>query len=648
MKYRADIDGLRTLAVVPVVLNHANIPGFTGGFIGVDVFFVISGFLITGIIAGEIEHGRFSLAKFYERRARRILPALFTVLAACSIAGWFFLTPTAFVDYANSQKATLFFISNIEFWKTSSDYFGSGVELAPLLHTWSLAVEEQFYLFFPLLLIAIAKLGPRWWKMVVSTIALLSFVASVWMTSRFPVANFYLSPFRAWELGAGALLALGIGQSWNRPIFAEVLSWLGIILIAASIAFMDDATPFPGLSALPSVLGASLIIFANSRSTTQVSKLLSWRPVVWMGLISYSLYLWHWPVLVYARIITEAHELPALVSTGCVILSVLLAWISWRFIEQPFRKRQSGKSKSTARVFAATGAGILCLASLSGFIHEKDGMLGQFSEDRLAIYTKAKQRPSLDLYCTSLDVDDEPCRFGAEAAPVTALIFGDSHASAMLNGFDTYFASQNTSAVAFVKSACPPLLGVYRVDRGQTHQCDKHNAAVVSKMREFPDLDTVYLAARWALATEGSRATNEMGRPAVLAKTGSYNTAIQNNAAIAKEGLEATVSEIRNLGLNVVILAGVPEMPFDVAEAILRKPISSNTLPSAQSVAARNHRADLMLESVSNEYDARIVRPMDFLCDTVCIAEHEGFLLYRDDDHLSAYGSNWLLPKLID
>jgi len=346
--YRADIDGLRMVAVLPVVLNHAGISGFSGGFVGVDIFFVISGYLITLILTREIEESSFSIWRFYERRARRILPALFAVLAACLVAGLWVLPPNLYEALGKSVIATLGFSSNFWFWQSAGDYFSPSVELEPLLHTWSLAVEEQFYLFFPLLLWAMAGRGRRVWIIVVWAIVLGSFCLSLWMTQAHPTANFYLVPTRAWELGAGALLALGaFGRARHRAI-AEGAGWIGLALIGGGILLIDAHTPFPGLAALSVVLGATLIVFANSGAPVSVGRLLAWPPFVWVGLISYSLYLWHWPILVAVRSVTRDLDLPPSTAALCVLLSIGMGWLSWRFVERPFRARGPTRDQCAA------------------------------------------------------------------------------------------------------------------------------------------------------------------------------------------------------------------------------------------------------------------------------------------------------------
>ncbi len=286
-RYRPDIDGLRAVAVLAVVLYHAGVPGVAGGFVGVDVFFVISGFLITGILAHELDADRFSIVGFYDRRVRRILPALVLVVAASFVAGWILLSPAALRDFAGSAAATALFASNVWFWQTR-DYFTQAAELLPLLHTWSLAVEEQFYIIFPLLLFALRRWSRATLTLVIAAGCTVSFFLSVLGVAWMPTATFYLLPTRAWELGIGALLALVSLPAASRPL-REAGAALGLAAILASVALIDVTTPFPGAAALPACLGAVALIWAGGQGPTYAGALLSLPAVAFVGLISYSL-----------------------------------------------------------------------------------------------------------------------------------------------------------------------------------------------------------------------------------------------------------------------------------------------------------------------------------------------------------------------
>lgn len=337
MKYRREIDGLRALAVIPVILFHAGFKWMSGGYVGVDIFFVISGYLITSIILKEKEAGIFSIAHFYERRARRILPALFLILLACLPFAWFWLLPHELEDFGKSIVAVSLFSSNILFW-WENNYFAADAELLPLLHTWSLAVEEQFYVIFPLIMILFWALGKRWLITIISLIALVSLGLTEWGWRHFPEANFYLIPTRAWELMVGALTAFYLYRKQQaQGVISHLGSFTGLVLIVSAIFFLDRSIPFPSLYALAPTMGTALIIIFTTRNTL-VYKILSLKGFVGIGLISYSAYLWHQPLFAFARVRSIDEPSIWLISL-LSILALALAYLTWRFVEQPFRDR---------------------------------------------------------------------------------------------------------------------------------------------------------------------------------------------------------------------------------------------------------------------------------------------------------------------
>ena len=356
MKYRREIDGLRTVAVGSVVLFHAGMPGFAGGYVGVDVFFVISGFLITTILLGDLEAGRFSVLTFYERRARRILPALSLVVLCTALAGALLMSPHQIGELAESVAATALFAANVYFWR-STDYFGTAAEEKPLLHMWSLAVEEQFYILFPLLLLVLWRWRPnrlQLWFMALAALSL-ALAEAGWRLK--PWANFYLPAGRAWELLAGAMIAARLRGAAPEPSAAgRVLAPLGLALVIASIALIGEGTPYPSLwTAIPVAGTALLIRYAGPQDLA--GRLLGLRPMVFVGLLSYSIYLWHQPLLAFARIeLIGPPPLPA--ALGLMALSVPLAWLSWRFVERPFRTSPARGGFSRPAIFAMSGAAI--------------------------------------------------------------------------------------------------------------------------------------------------------------------------------------------------------------------------------------------------------------------------------------------------
>tara|TARA_X000000950_G_C13868624_1_gene641935 strand:- start:15 stop:1919 length:1905 start_codon:yes stop_codon:yes gene_type:complete len=374
MLYRPEIDGLRALAVIPVVFFHAGFILFSGGYVGVDVFFVISGYLISSIILNEKNDSKFSILNFYERRARRILPPLFFVMLICIPFAWFWMAPHQLKDFFQSLVATSLFSSNLFFF-LETDYFNDFSETAPLLHTWSLAVEEQFYLFFPIIIILLWRLGMSIISLVLSFLFLASLIFCIWAAIHQPSLNFYLLPSRAWELLFGVFITIFIASKYNKidklkNIFSEVFGLLGFLLIIISIIFFDKNTPFPSLYTLLPVVGTGLIIlFTNPK--TILGKLLSNKHIVGFGLISYSLYLWHQPIFAFARIYM-IDEIPVYIYFVLILLAIFFSKLSLQYIEAPFRNRANFSRKS---IFIISAIFILLFSFIGYKGHINDGYL---------------------------------------------------------------------------------------------------------------------------------------------------------------------------------------------------------------------------------------------------------------------------------
>jgi len=387
MDYRREIDGLRALAVLPVIFFHAGLPLFSGGFVGVDVFFVISGYLITSIILAEKQAGTFTLINFYERRARRILPALFVVVIACLPFAWLWLLQDDLKEFSGSVFSVSTFISNVFFWRNSG-YFDTAAELKPLLHTWSLAVEEQYYLFFPVFLMLTWQLGKRWILAMLAALAVISLAAAQWGSVNNPAAAFYLLPTRGWELLVGAFVAFYFAKS-NKPDISRSVgqagSTVGLLLIIYAVFAFDKQTPFPSLYTLAPTIGASLIILCATPQTV-VGKILGNQLFVGVGLISYSAYLWHQPLLAFARH-RSLEEPSGLLLAGLAAVSLALAYVSWKYVEVPFRRRGFvGRS----RIFslALVGTVSLLLIGVVGYTQSGFPDRLRFSEKQQAILEK--------------------------------------------------------------------------------------------------------------------------------------------------------------------------------------------------------------------------------------------------------------------
>lgn len=426
MKYRAEIDGLRALAVLPVILFHAGFELFGGGFVGVDIFFVISGYLIASIIISEMAEGEFSIVNFYERRARRILPALFFVMSACLPFAWFWLTPNDLIEFGESLIAVSTFSSNIFFW-FERGYFDTATELKPLLHTWSLAVEEQYYILFPVFIIFTWRLGVRWVLVLLSIVFLVSLGAAQWGAYRAPSATFYLLPTRGWELLVGVFAAfyLKYNTYFKSHSINQALSLLGFCMIIYSIIAFDETTPFPSLYALIPTVGTGLLILCAVPKTF-IYKLLSLKFIVGIGLISYSAYLWHQPILAFTRyrLLGEVSDL--LLAIICVT-SLVMAWFSWRFIEAPFRSKTNFSRRS---IFKLSIASVLFF-SFAGFgLHHSNGLLEYYPKEKQKVL-ESFINPSE--YLSEMHKQIRLSEFSKSNDKKDILIIGDSHSEDLVN-----------------------------------------------------------------------------------------------------------------------------------------------------------------------------------------------------------------------
>lgn len=498
MIYRKEIDGLRALAILPVLLFHAGVTGFSGGFVGVDVFFVISGFLITSLILAEKADGVFSLTRFYERRARRILPALFFVMLLCLPFGWVWMLPYQLKEFSQSLVSVSAFASNILFWKQSS-YFDASAELKPLLHTWSLAVEEQYYLIFPLFLIGFWSLGRRWLVGISIVVALASLGYAQWMVGRDSSAAFYLLPTRGWELLIGALIPM-IAQregSVRWPLADQLLSITGLAMIVFAIAAFDVATPFPSIYALVPTMGAALVLhFATAR--TLVGRMFQHTLLSSIGLISYSLYLWHQPILAFYRIKTGNSEIPAALLAPYLAIVFACAYFSYHAIEKPFRK---GQKITRTMIFSGAAAGIIFFGALGLVGHISNGFLAaklaQLPAEKRSFVINVANEQALRAAVASAELPylNRPT-FVSAAGTRKILIVGDS----MAGDLATALAANKLTLPGYsfrllsAKSEC--IDSATRLLTGSVDECTSQIRAILqSQLLEESDL--IILTALW-------------------------------------------------------------------------------------------------------------------------------------------------------
>lgn len=642
MKYRPDIDGLRSLAIIPVILYHYGVSALPGGFVGVDVFFVISGYLITGIVAKDISSRSFSLVTFYERRARRILPALFFMLAVVTALAAFVLTPGDMANFGRSLVATVLFVSNVFFW-LNSGYFDPAAELQPLLHTWSLAVEEQFYLLFPPALFLLSTWLRRWVNPLLLLVVALSFAISVWSSQTHPVAGFYLPITRAWELLFGALIALGTVPAMSGRRVRDVLSILGLVLIVGAILLIDESMPFPGWLALFPCLGAGLIIYAGQQGGGFGNALLSLRPLPFVGKISYALYLWHWPLIVLARMFA-ARDLTLLETTGILALCVGLSIFSLYYVERPFR-HAPGAFFSRKRIFLLSGGATLAVAAAGAALVATGGLPQRFSPEVLRYANFPKTEKTFQLNCfnrTAASIRAEGlCPLGDIAeTPPSFVIWGDSHAHRFAEVVSRAASAQGRTGLLASVGSCPPLIGV-----GSTlPDCEPFNKEVVRQI-EANDLRYVVLSGLWARYAEGSEYSRDGADYLRDAESGSRSLA--DSRLTFTRSLKRTVAYFTGQGRRVIVIGPVPEIDVPVPDALARAEMRHGNKDFGPSRAAFEARQKVPLEAlaeISKMPGVTVIYPSAMLCGATCAVEADRTPLYVDENHLSLFALRRLQP----
>ncbi len=503
MKYRPEIDGLRAVAIIPVILFHAGINGFSGGYIGVDIFFVISGFLITSIILEQQVRGSFSLLNFYEKRARRILPAFFTVVLFCIPFAIWLMSPNDLITFAQSIIASLIFVSNVFFW-TQSGYFSGDTQTYPLLHTWTLSVEEQFYLFFPLLLILAQPIckryGYKWLVTVLIVIAVVSLGVAEFASRKFPTANFYLTPGRVWELMTGCICAYFVTR--HEDIFLKkrlkihsFLSACGLVLIIASIIWFEPTTPYPSLYTVLPVIGTALILTFCTKDCL-AGRILSYRLFVAIGLISYSLYLWHQPLYAFMHLAGIYSQLAAFLSLPILIA---LSIISWKFIEQPFRKKTAMPQIYS---FKTLSFALVVVCCISAVIISQKGFITRYPEyDRKLLLINPKTSGD---YTEALFNAHKDKEFLDNDTP-KHLIIGDSFAQDLLNILHEAKVDQGKQISTFrIRTRCgnldlSPALYEENIPTEHLRTCHvSHNYADENLQQRIREADVIWLAASWS------------------------------------------------------------------------------------------------------------------------------------------------------
>lgn len=633
MKYRAEVDGLRALAVIPVILFHAGIGLFSGGFIGVDIFFVISGYLITTIILSEKKSGVFSLANFYERRARRILPALFLVMLATIPLAYLWFIPSDFKDFSQSLFAVTVSLSNFLFL-SESGYFESATELKPLLHTWSLAVEEQYYLLFPLLLISMWKWKRSWMILVLVMLALASISLAQWASLNEPKAAFYLLPTRFWELLIGSFVAAYLLKR-EQVAESSFLSSVGLLLIVYSMLFFDNQTPFPSVYTLIPTLGAALVIlFTTKESYTYV--LLSNKVMVSIGLISYSAYLWHFPLISLAKY-RMMGEVDNWVMAGLLGCTFMLAWLTWKYVETPTRDRRKFKRPLLIK-FSIIGS--LFFGGIGYYGHTNNGLenRGDFSK----YYNKTQLNVGKRATKT-VSAKYNNLRVRGGSPPSIALI-GDSHTGRLFNQFE--IKNPGVGFLAISGPHCAPIAEFKLLKGGGKGWCRDINNKVFDTILDSNEIETVILFAEWSNYTTGYR---DNDRPSLVSYRDNTSGSVSDNIQVFKVAFLATIKNLKEAGKRVIIINSTPEFPVSVFDTYIKKNHfnEENVLINitVEKYNVRNQAVQSIFSGLDG-VDFVDVKPLfcgKLYCQGVA---PQGNILFSDTNHLTEKGAKIITDEL--
>jgi len=636
--YRPDIDGLRALAVLSVIFFHFDYSFVSGGFVGVDIFFVISGYLITRNIQSDINAGSFSISSFWIKRARRILPAsLFMMLVVLIVFA--FIYPTSFYkDIAASALAQSFFSSNILFWKQSG-YFSTAAELKPLLHTWSLSIEEQFYLLLPWFLIISFKYTRKYTVLLLGAACLVSLFLSIYFAKSSPIPAFYLLPSRAWELGMGSMLALLTmhGQVVSKSI-RELAAIAGLVLLVGSILLFDSNTPFPSYHALAPVVGTTLLIWAHHSGPSTISKCLEFPLVVRIGLISYSLYLWHWPVIVFSKWYF-VDESETLIRLTALFATLVLSLLSYKYVETPVRRRRLVFTDKRVAIGALLSSASIVIISVVVFttgnsrIVDSDGAINAYyTEARSA---EANRGDCIDRVRKQKSTVSCKYNYSTTAEKTDIFIWGDSHASSIVPAFDLV-AKQNLWNLEFsATTGCQSVVGMHRVDYSQ--QCEETNLAVAEHIQKskFPIVILV------------SSFVNNVSKGKLRDINSDTNIDSEKASAEFAIRFKETISLIQNSGSLAVVYTEEPRLDRDpVLHNLNRMLVGKEPIQSELTI-------DDHLERISSTYEMMDNSGIDFrmdyspfFCPNRCKTSELGKSLYKDISHISNYGAASVSPLI--
>lgn len=644
LTYRPVIDGLRAIAVLAVVAYHFGLP-VPGGFVGVDVFFVLSGYLIGGLLWQELaQTGRLRLGRFWLRRIRRLAPAFFTMLAATALAGWFVLLPFDFREFGKEAISATLWLSNVYFWR-GAGYFDGASEMKPLLHTWSLSVEEQFYIVLPLVFLVLAR-----WRgslpAILAALWALSLAACIALTPAQPTATFYLFPFRAWELLTGVLTAILL-RDRRLPGWVALA---GVALVLAGLGLIRAGAGFPGWQAMIPVAGTALVLAA--RDEGPVARVLSHPVPVFFGLISYSLYLWHWPVMVLSRYWRDGWSGWAEAALW-LALALVLSVASWALVERPVRRSAGIGPRLLAGGFVAAVAASLAFGLV---LWRGDGLAGRFGpEARVQI---AASQDFLQDWSRCLTPATGPfagvetCAIGPEGPP-RVVIWGDSHLRALMDGLAVAADTAGVPGVIIWHAGCPPLTGITKQETAATAAEDA--ACAVATARTLSGIETLHPAAvllvgRWAYYAEGAGIGIDAQNRITLSADGVTG---DTQPALYDAAWQATVARLAQATPHLFVLRQVPELPGHDSRALARA-LAHHRIDAAAALAAgtiapealapRIAAAEAPITALAASGALTIIDPWPLICTPDCTAVHGDQGWYFDNNHLTNAGAIALSP----